>query len=216
MHEYVQRPITVETLTDRDERVARAAYYGHCAQVDAAVGRIVAALRVQGLFDRTLVIFCSDHGDALGEGWLWGRRGPGDGHFRVPGIIADPRLAVEQRGVRIDRFTANIDLAPTVLEAVGAERPDHLDGRSLSELLADPDQEDWRQHVRYDMDWTDQARTGRTERFSAIRTTTHRFVEFSGYEPLLFDLVEDPSESHNLAFDPARADLVADLRALLH
>ena len=208
LNEYLQRPVTTEELTKTDERHIRAAYYGHCAEVDAQVGRVLKTLERESLLDETLVIFMSDHGEALGDHGLYGRRGPFDSHFTVPCIVFDPR-ADATRNTRITSFTTNMDIMPTILESVGAPIPDSVQGQSLGELVRDPKASALRDHVCYAMDWTDHGTPpGATsdsftrKRFYAVRNERYRFVRFSDLPAMLFDLQEDPHELTNLAYSP--------------
>lgn len=217
MAEYLQRRCRLEDVTDHDDRVLRAAYYGHCAEIDHHIGRLWERLARTGRADRTLVVFLSDHGDALGDHWLYGRTGPFDAHFHVPCIIVDPRPEADAaRGSTVDALTANMDVAATLLDVLGLDVPATVEGSSLVPFLhgADPA---WRQWRRDDMDWTAQAGGDRgTERFAVVRTPTHRYVEFTGFQPLLFDLTEDPLETVNLADDTGRSSVRDELAALLH
>ena len=224
MDEYLQRPVTIEDITERDERHLLAAYYGLVAEVDHHVGRLVDELKRSGRYDSTMIIITSDHGDSLGDHWIYGRRGPFDDHFKVPCIIRDPRpAAAATRGERIDAFTTNIDLYPTICDAHDVPTPAEVEGRSLTDLLAGQADPTWRRHVRYDMSWddhvraTDRDRAGGSavdRRFTVVRTDEHRLVTFGSLPPMLFDLAEDPNEVVDLGTDPARRGLRAELAAL--
>lgn len=221
LREYLQRSRRVSEVTEADDRHLRAAYYGLCAEVDHHLGRAIDRLKATGRWDRTMVIFLSDHGDALGDHWLYGRRGPFDGHFRVPCIIRDPRPGAEStRGTTVDRFTTNIDIMPTILDAIGTACPDGIGGRSLGPLFRSeggggggPGTSNWRDHVRYEMDWTDHGlgRDGVADRFVSVRTDRYRYTTFTDLPPLLFDTVEDPEESTNRAGDPVLASVEDEL-----
>ncbi|MFT7645892.1 MAG: arylsulfatase A-like enzyme [Candidatus Poriferisodalaceae bacterium] len=216
MTEYLQRRVQIEDVSETDERHLRAAYYGHIAEIDVHVGRLVDELKASGRYESTLIVFLSDHGDALGDQWLYGRRGPFDGHFKVPCIIRDPRASADgTRGTQRSEFTANVDIMPTILEALGVQVPEAVEGVSLEPMLFGLPTGDWRTHVRYDMDWTDHGRTDTTRRFSAIRTASHRWVEFNDLPPMLFDLTEDPFELTNRADDQTLASTRAELTSLI-
>jgi arylsulfatase A-like enzyme len=104
---------------------------------------------------------------------------------------------------------------PTILEALGVQVPEAVEGVSLEPMLFGLPTGDWRTHVRYDMDWTDHGRTDTTRRFSAIRTASHRWVEFNDLPPMLFDLTEDPFELTNRADDQTLASTRAELTSLI-
>ncbi len=225
MTEYLQRRSRIEDVEELDDRNLRATYYGLCAEVDHHVGRLVAELKRRGDYDSTLLIFTSDHGDALGDQWMYGRRGPFDGHFRVPCIIRDPRPAADPaRGTVIEDFTASIDLLPTICEAMGVDVPPSVEGSSLLPLLLGQPQPRPRTHVRADMSWDDHLRSSvragaggsaADRRFTMVRTATHRLVSFPTLPPMLFDLVDDPREEIDRGRDPAYAGRRRDLEDLL-
>ena len=219
MTEYTQTRSRLGDLVEETERHVRAAYYGLCAEVDDAVGRLVAGLKAQGLWDRTLFIFTSDHGEALGDHWTWGRRGPYDGHLRVPCIIRDPRPTADPaRGAVRTALTGNLDLMPTICDALDISAPTTVEGRSLAPLLqAEP--QDWREHLTFAMSWADHAGALASApaadlRMRVVRTATHRLVEFPTLPPLLHDLVEDPDEQTNLADEPTSRQLIGQLSTL--
>ena len=220
MTEYVQQRCRVESITEAHDRRLRAAYLGLCAEVDHHVGRLLDRLQATGRWDDTLIVFLSDHGDALGDRWLYGRRGPFDGHSRVPCIVRDPRPSADaNRGAHIDRFTGNADVMPTVLDALGLASPAGLEGRSLLPLVRGEATPGWPEHARFEMDWSDHGPAG--ARFVTVRTDRHRYVHFAdhsgghpGLPPMLFDVIEDPLEEHDRADEPALSGLRADLHAL--
>ena len=107
-------------------------FYGEVIRMDAATGNVLAALSENGLDDDTLVIFTSDHGIAmpLAKGTLY------DPGTKIPLIVRwTGHIA---GGRRYDGLTANVDLLPTVIEAVGQEAriPEDLDGHSLWPFIA--------------------------------------------------------------------------------
>lgn len=218
MTEYTQVRSRLGDLTDSTERHIRAAYYGLCAEVDEAVGQLVAALQQRDLWERTLFIFTSDHGEALGDQWTWGRRGPFDGHLRVPCIIRDPRRSADpERGARRSELTGNHDLFPTMCDALAIDTPATVEGSSLMPFLQGS-APDWRDHVTFAMSWADHAGPLATAppadlRLRVVRTATHRLVEFPTLPPLLHDLVEDPHEQTNLANERTSRPLINELRA---
>ena len=229
MGEYLQERRRIESVDEADQRRIRAAYWGLLAEVDHHLGRVLEALRRTGRDRSTLIVVTGDHGDALGDHWLYGRRGPFDGHFRVPCLIHDPRPRSDStRGLVVDAVTAAADLLPTILDAVGHPVPPTVEGRSLLGFSSGHPPADWRTDISLAMDWTDQVPRAersafgpdRPFRFRVLRTEHHRYVEFDGgpdggFEPLLYDLVEDPAETVNRAADPTRATVLADLSARL-
>ncbi|HEY2707031.1 MAG TPA: alkaline phosphatase family protein [Caulobacteraceae bacterium] len=204
--------------TDREARLRRlkAVYFGLISRVDAEIGRLMAFLDEGGLAANTLVIFTSDHGEELGDHWLIGKGGYFDGSFHIPLIVRDPRAGAA-RGQRVSRFTENVDIMPTMLEAIGAPVPRQCDGRSLEPFLAGQTPRTWREEAHWEFDFRDPVE-GKTEAalgltpdqcaLNVLRGEHYKYVHFTRLPPLFFDLQTDPGETTNLADDPAYAPVV--------
>lgn len=101
--------------------------------VDDQIAKIVAYLKAAGVYDETMLILSSDHGENLGEWGLYGEHGTADDiTCRIPLIIKYPGGA---HGVRNDRFHYNLDLAPTLMDLLGGEKQAIWDGESFAEAL---------------------------------------------------------------------------------
>ncbi len=117
-----------------DPRYMKACYYAEIELIDTQVGRIIEALRETGQLDNTIVIYMSDHGEMLGDhGLLFKGCRFFDPLVHVPLIISWPERF--RSGVRSKALVELIDLAPTLLEAVGQEVPYYMQGVSFLELL---------------------------------------------------------------------------------
>jgi len=107
--------------------------YDECvAYVDDAFGRFVAELARRGLLERTLIVLTADHGEALGDGGVGRRRLHGfslhEELVHVPLVIRFPGQA---SGRRVADVVSLMDLAPTIVEAVGQPVPDLYRGHSM-------------------------------------------------------------------------------------
>ena len=202
-------------------RRLKAVYYGLMTRVDDEIGRLTAFLRESGLIDRTLIIFTSDHGEQMGDHWMIGKGGYFDASYRIPLIIRDPRpLADATRGTVVDAFTENVDIMPTMLDAIGGEIPVQCDGAALTPFLEGRGQPAaWRGEAHWEFDFRDPA-DGAPEShlgltlhqctLNVIRDEAFKYVHFTRLPPLLFDLKHDPDEMNNLAEDPAYLRTVLD------
>jgi len=206
--------------TENEMRLRRlkAVYFGLMTRVDAEIGRLMAFLDQSGLAERTLVIFTSDHGEELGDHWLIGKGGYFDGSYRIPLIIRDPRPGAALGG-RVTRFTENVDIMPTLLEAIGAPVPGQCDGRSLTGFLSGDAPVAWRDEAHWEFDFrnplddTVERTLGLTLdqcALNVVRGERYKYVHFTKLPPLFFDLEADPGETRNLAGDPACAPLVLE------
>jgi len=128
--------------------------YRMATEVDDAVGAIIAELKDQGVYDNTLIIFTSDNGYYDGEFGLAGKWYTHDKSIRVPLLVRDPRMPLEQRGKVNDNIALNVDLAPTILAAAGIEPFSAMQGRDLAQLYLTPEENlaslDWRQDFFYE------------------------------------------------------------------
>lgn len=113
--------------------LASALYDSGVAYMDAQIGRLLRGVRELGLEDRTVVVFTSDHGEALGEHGLQGHGYPYDHNLLVPLIIAAPGLTAQSE--RVETQVRSIDIVPTLLELIGLSPLDGIDGQSLVPLM---------------------------------------------------------------------------------
>lgn len=195
-------------------RQARATYYGLISELDQQLGRLFDALRAMGMYDRTLIVFTSDHGEMLGDHWCWGKEVPFDKAVHVPLIVHSPLMASSAKGRVVDLFTEHVDVMPTILEHLGAEIPLQCDGHSLRPFLDGDTPGKWRSFARWEYDFRN-VETGAPERelgisldectMSVVRTIDAKYVHFAALPPLYFDLANDPGELVDLAADPARS-----------
>jgi arylsulfatase A-like enzyme len=216
----------VSAVGDSDAAQARAVYFGLVAEVDRQLGRLFDALRAAGVWDDTLVVVTSDHGEMLGDHYLFGKRGYFDQAFHIPLIVRDPRPAADAgRGGAVERFTEAVDVMPTVLDWLGLEPPPQCDGDSLLPFCAGTEPDGWRRHAHWEFDFRD-VRTQEAERalglspdrcsLAAIRGERFKYVHFAGLPPLFFDLVDDPHELVDRSGDPAlRGEMLEHAQAML-
>ena len=170
--------------------------------IDDGVERIVAQLQALGELDDTLIVFTADNGFFHGE-----HRVPNGKvlHYepssRVPLILSGFGVP---GGRRLSQLVANIDLAPTIVDAAGATPGRRLDGRSLLPLLRDPG-------VSWGRDLLLQRGGSGAQVFQAIRTPRFKYVENGNGEKELYDLAGDPHELQSKHADPALAPIRDEL-----
>lgn len=181
----------------------QAAYWAMVELIDANVGRLLAALERTGQADNTLVIFMSDHGEALGDhGLLMKGCRFYEGLVRVPLLLRWPGKI--RAGLRRDALVELTDLAPTLLELAGLPVPAAMQGRSLWPLLTGQTDRH-RDLVR--CEYYAALPPGQS-RATMMRDQRHKLVVYHGTElGELFDLEEDPWEFHNLWDDCGRAEI---------
>ncbi len=183
-----------------EHRMLRAGYWAMCDWIDLQVGRMLAALEATGQRERTLVIFTSDHGEMLGDHGLY-IKGPFlyDAAIRVPLIVSMP--GVIPGGTRRETLVELSDLAPTLLDAAGIPVPGAMQTQSLWPVLTG-ETESHREDVY--CEYANSNPDGGRIFLSMLRTATHKLiVAHGGHGGELYDLLDDPNETHNRWDDPA-------------
>ncbi len=195
------------------------AYMGLIKQIDDQMGVLFAFLKEAGLWDETLIVFTSDHGDNMGDHWLGEKDLMHDCSVRVPLIVRDPRSEADAtRGSVSEAMIEAIDLAPTFLDYAGGKpQPHRLEGRSLKPLI-EGDRGSWRDCVVSESDYAMRdagAALGlepKDCRIWMVRSREWKYVYYEGFAPQLFDLVNDPGEVNDLGRDPAFQDVRAAMK----
>lgn len=216
---YTGHDTNLSELGEAELRQLIATYYGLLAEVDHHLGRILDHLRATGEIDETLVVVTADHGELLGERWLFGKEGYFDSAFHVPLIVRDPD-AEATRGTEVRAFTQAVDVMPTLLDSLGGTVPQTCDGRSLRPFVVDGrTPSGWRQAAMFEFDFRDVVKQGAERHLglapdectlAVLRGQRWKYVHCAGLPPLLFDLEADPQENRNLSGDPAFAAIARD------
>ncbi|NNE87408.1 MAG: sulfatase-like hydrolase/transferase, partial [Silicimonas sp.] len=194
------------------------AYMGLIKQLDDEMGRLFAYLEKSGRMDDTMIVFCSDHGDNMGDHWMGEKDLFYDCSARIPLIIYDPRAEADTaRGEITDALVEGIDLAPTFLEFFGGgAKPHVIEGRSLAPLLHKTETS-WRDFAISEYDYaTREARLAleldqNDARLTMVYDGRWKYIHAETFRPMLFDLENDPDELTDLATDPAYASEVTRL-----
>jgi arylsulfatase len=193
----------------------KAAYYAMIELIDAMVGKVIASLKESGQYDNTVIIFTSDHGEALGDhGLLLKGCRFYDGLTRVPLIVSWPKVFKE--GLRSTALIELTDLAPTLLGLCNIDIPEKMQGKSALKILTGEKGADchrdtvrceyyravnpnWRPHMNGTYG-------------NMIRDERYKLSIYHGKNiGELFDLYEDPNEFNNLWDDPKYNEVKCDL-----
>jgi choline-sulfatase len=186
-------------ITDDMVRSARRGYFASISYIDDRVGELISVLERTRMLDDTVILFCSDHGDMLGERGLWFKMCFYDGSARVPLLIAGNCVTPG----RIDAPVSNLDILPTLCELAGIDLggiAPWTDGQSLLPLT--------RGEQRTAPVLMEYAAEGSYAPMVAIREGRYKFVHCELDPPQLFDLEADPQELDNLAGDREHAGFV--------
>jgi uncharacterized sulfatase len=214
------------------------AYFASTTFMDDQVGQVVAAVERLGLREKTVIVFHSDHGYHLGDHGLWQKQSIWENSARVPLIISVPGNV--NNGKSCPRPVELIDVHATLADVCGLPLP-QSDGMSLKPLLDNPqaawDKPAFTQTLRgapqgttapsFDPKNLEKGKKaqgkgkgkGKAGAFLgvSVRTEQFRYTEWDEGRQgaTLFDLQNDPQESKDLAKDPAHAETVAKMKAML-
>ena len=188
-----------------------AQYDGGIAEEDAAIGALLKRLREMGLYDNTLIVITSDHGDTFGEHGLMD-------HFlgfvyqelvHIPMLIKYPGQSTPHRS---DDLVSQVDVLPTVLESLGVKPHAGLQGRSLLQPAPSPGPVVFSQGTRSGNVGVGNPRYAGLRR--AIFSGSLKLIHWTSGSPELYDVASDPAEENNLyqSDNPRAAELAQRLR----
>jgi arylsulfatase len=195
-------------LPPQDQRRCQAAYYGCITQIDHQIGRFMDHLELEGLAQDSTICFTADHGESLGDHFLFHKTYPYEGSARVPLILKSPGLPGGQRCRDLAELR---DIMPTLLECADLGVPTTLDGRSLLPAARGLPHEprSWL-HGEHPI-----RRSGLGQCVHWVTDDRFKYIWFSDGTEQLFDLVEDAEERHDLKLSDRHRARRERLRAAL-
>ncbi len=173
---------------------ARAGYYGLINHIDDLLRLLFnPANGVRHLDRDTILIFTSDHGEMLGDHYLWKKYLAFEASARVPFIIKTPEYFGVKPNNVIDAPATHADIMPTIFDMLNIDIPDTVDGRSMYPLLKGEENTKWRDCLHIEHAPNHQCVTDGKRKYI--------WEPISGKE-YYFDLESDPKEMHNLIKTP--------------
>ena len=204
---YQDLPSGTTPLSDEKTLELIRAYAASTSYVDAQIGRVFAQLDRLGLTEKTVIVFCGDHGHHLGEHGIWGKQTLFEVSVRSPLIVSVP----QQQRSQTEAFAELVDIYPTLCDACQLPIPPQLDGISLMPVIEQPDRP-WKTAVFSQFG-------GAAYGGISIRTERYRYTEWGENRRLgveLYDYETHPDETVNIARLPENTELVAHLSERLH
>ena len=213
-----QYTLTPEALSDN-----LALYDGEIRYVDQHVGALLADLRRRGLYDNTLIILTSDHGESFGEHDHWEHsRVLYEDVLHVPFIMRLP----SGRGagtIVTDTIAQPTDILPSVLSLAGIPLPEGIQGRDLTGRLTGQTVDDTSDPIHHhalafaeldrNTDWPRRWGKRYDRDLVSVQTTTWKYIQSSTGQHELYDLGSDPKELDNRA--TAEPEMLNTLKGLL-
>lgn len=176
-------------------------YYACVAKMDETVGSIRSALRENGLADNTILTFLADHGCHFKTRNTEYKRSPHDSSIHIPLVMEGPGF---NRALMVPELVSQVDLAPSLLEAVGLRAPASMQGRSFLPLL-DRRIDGWRNETYFEMSEFVTGRGLRTPEWTYAIAAPKRLgwrpqpSSDEYYEYMMYDLAADPFQHVNMS-----------------
>ena len=221
---HIGHPTSDYRMSEDTARILKHGYYASVSYVDKLFGDLVKHMKDLGIYENTIIIVWGDHGWKLGDHNSWGKMTNFNIDLQVPMIIRYPNQ--EKRGAQTFGLTELVDIFPTLCDLAGIEVPNYMQGTSLVPLMKNPDQP-WKQaafsqfHRRPKV-----SADGNRYMGYSINTNESHYIEWYEWDHKsgtkgdfvtaeLYDRKNDPTETINIAQQPAYAERVERLSAQL-
>lgn len=188
---------------------AMAGYYASITHIDHQIGRIVQALKEDGSYEDTIILFTSDHGEMLFDHNLWRKVFPYEGSAHIPFLMHIGKHVADILPYKETALVELRDIMPTLLDFCELSIPQTVDGCSLKPLLLEQ-REEPRKYLHGEHSFHSKL----SHHF--IVTKQDKLIWYSErQEEQYFDLSTDPNEQHNAIHDIEKQERIQELRQLL-
>jgi arylsulfatase A-like enzyme len=177
-------------------------YYALISHLDSRIGEIIKALKENGLYDNTIIVYAADNGLAAGSHGLLGKQNLYEHSMKVPLIIAGPGIP---KGKLSDALVYLFDLFPTLAELSNLPAPENVDGKSLAPVISG--KSDGVRSSLFTV-YRNTVRAVRTKEWKLIRYPKRDYTQ-------LYNLVNDPVEMNNLSGDERYRSKVDEMLKLM-
>lgn len=196
-----------ETLVpDSTARKARHAIMARVTMIDDYVGQIVSLLKELGLYENTIIVYTSDHGEMLGEHGLWYKNTALEASARIPMIFSGKNIP---KNKRISEPNSLLDMGPTLCGLAGINMIYPVtDGRDISDLILG------KRLSGEGLAIMEHYGEGAQKGYRMVRSGRYKLI----YQPeditVLYDLENDPGEWNNLASDSKYNEILTELKEI--
>lgn len=193
-------------------------YYAHCTATDKAIGDFITKLKELKIYDNSIIVFTSDHGEMMGAHGVkpTQKQLPWNESAHIPFLISYPGIG-KNKGKKLNAPITTPDILPTLLGLTNINIPTTIEGENLSKLIKKCDPKANRAALfmnifPFNVNINDPA-------YRAIRTNKYSYIKTLDRGTLLFDNTKDPYQLTNLydnhQFKNIRKDLEKQLNARL-
>ena len=181
-------------------------YYAHCTATDKAIGGIIEKAKELGIYDNSIIVFTSDHGEMMGShGYRpFMKHQPYSESANIPFLITYPGIG-QNKGKIADAAITTPDILPSLLSMCNIKIPNTIEGYDLSGIIKDPENE--KERAALYMNVSPFGIAFPSDEYRAIRTNKYTYVKTPKGPSMLFDNENDVYQMNNLINQPNYSDV---------
>lgn len=192
-------------------RQMQVGYYACITHLDHQIGRLIMGLIEHEVYNDTVILFTSDHGEELGDHHYFRKSLPYEGSSHIPMILSgNAAMGGFKPGSVCHEVVELRDVMPTILEIAGAKVPETVDGISMLAIADEAAQERPERVYLHG----EHSYSGLSNHWIVTKTDKYCWFSETGQEQY-FDLAADPHELHDLINDPSKQPQIEELRKIL-
>ncbi|MDX2415560.1 MAG: sulfatase [Bacteroidales bacterium] len=200
---------------DMEERARKESvgYYAHIVAIDSCIGELQKALKQNGIFENTIFVFTSDHGEMMGAHSVRPKlkQLAYAESVRIPFLLKYPAI-FENENIVVNSPINTPDILPTLLDLVNITVPKSVEGISMAGAISSPSDFDDKAALIMSVSPFDNKEN---DEYRGIYTERYTYIENLEGPWMIFDNEEDPYQMNNLVNNPKYKDLEKELKGLL-
>ena len=176
-------------------------YYAHCTATDKAIGGIIDKAKELGIYENSVIVFTSDHGEMMGSHNFrpFMKHQPYLESANVPFLISYPNIG-DNRGKIAEAAITTPDILPSLLSLCNIEIPETIEGYDVSGIIQHPEKEADRAALF--MNVSPFGIAYQSDEYRAVKTTRYTYVKTPSGPSMLFDDINDRYQMNNLINQP--------------
>ncbi len=181
-------------------------YYAHCTATDKAIGEIIEETKELGIYDNSVIVFTSDHGEMMGAHGFrpFMKHQPYSESANIPFLISYPEMDAN-KGKTAEAAITTPDILPSLLSFCNINIPESIEGYDLSGIMRKPDKD--RERAALYMNVSPFGIAYPSDEYRAIRTASYTYVKTPTGPSMLLDNKKDPLQMNNLVNKKAFSEI---------
>jgi arylsulfatase A-like enzyme len=207
-------PPNVPENWDEKAREELQGYYAHCTATDKAIGDIISKIKELGIYNKSIIVFTSDHGEMMGSHDFrpFMKHQPFSESANVPFLVSYPNMG-ENAGQTAEAALTTPDILPSLLSLCNIEIPETIEGYDLSHIFKSPEKE--KERAALYMNLSPFGIAYPSNEYRAVRTNRYTYVQTPDGPSMLFDDKNDFYQMNNLINQPEYQEIQQKLEKQL-